>query len=103
MGPQRRLELQTLLESIIGSKNVYFQPPPSIQMSYPCITYKRDDVDTKHANNLPYSQKKRYMVTVIDRNPDSLIPDKVGKLPLCSFSRHFATDNLNHDVYSLYF
>src|SRR4051812_34274733 len=66
-----RLELQTLLESILALPNVYFQPPSNIQMQYPCIVYKRDDSQTDFADNRPYSRTKRYQVTVIDRNPDS--------------------------------
>lgn len=98
-----RLQLQTLLEGILGSSNVYFQPPATVKMSYPCIRYERADSDTKFADNKPYSIKKRYQVTVIDRNPDSVIPNKVAKLPLCTHNTFFVADNLNHDVFSLYF
>lgn len=99
----RRLELQALLVSILGSDNVYFQAPPSNQMQYPCIIFKRDYVDVKHADNLPYSRKKRYQITVIDRDPDSEIPDKIAELPLCTFDRFYAAENLNHDVFKLFF
>lgn len=98
-----RLELQTILEGVLGTRNVYFQPPPSLQMQYPCIVYKRNDAQTEFADNNPYIHTKRYQVTVIDRNPDSLIPDKIGALPLCLYDRSFATDNLNHDAFNLYF
>lgn len=98
-----RLKLQELLEDLVGSRNVYFQPPPSLQMEYPCIVYQRDYIDMKHADNIPYQNKKRYQVTVIDRNPDSDIPDRVAALPLCSFDRFFSVDNLNHDIYNLFF
>lgn len=98
-----RLQLQALLEGLLGSNCVYFQPPPTVAMQYPCIVYHRDNADTKFADNGPYQYTKKYQVTVIDRNPDSLIPDKVAKLPLCQFNRYFAADNLNHDVFSLYY
>lgn len=98
-----RLSLQALLTALLGSSNVYFQPPPSLAMNYPCIVYKRDDVNTEFADNKPYKHKKRYQVTVIDRDPDSVIPDKVAALPMCVFDRFFTADNLNHDVYNLYF
>lgn len=99
----QRLELQTILEGILGSRNVYFQPPANVQLVYPCIIYERDFADTKFAGNKPYSRTKRYQVTVIDRNPDSDIPDKVAQLPMCSFDRFYASDNLNHDVFDLFF
>ena len=99
----KRLQLQTLLETLLGSRNVYFQPPSNIQMKFPAIIYERDNSWVEHASNLPYAHQKRYQVTVVDPNPDSLLPDKVEKLPLCSFNRHFVVDNLNHNVFSIYF
>lgn len=98
-----RLDLQVLLVDLLGSSNVYFQPPPSVKMQYPCIVYKRDYEATEFAGDKPYAQRKRYQVTVIDPNPDSDIPSKVGALPLCVFDRHYTADNLNHDSYKLFF
>jgi hypothetical protein len=98
-----RLALQTIFEGLLGSRNVYFQPPSTVTMSYPCIVYARSNIDTKFADNSPYVRKKRYMVTVIDKNPDSLVPDKVGNLPMCIFDRNYTADNLNHDVFNIYF
>lgn len=99
----QRLKLQTLLELTLGSRHVYFQPPPNVQMQYPAIVYERYRQDTDYANNLPYRNAKRYEVTVIDQDPDSKIPDAVAALPTCSFSRHFPADNLNHDIFFIYF
>lgn len=98
-----RLELQELLEVILGSEHVYFQPPSNVQMTFPCIVYKRDAAETLFAGNNPYLHTKRYEVTVIDRNPDSLIPDKIASLPMCVFATQFAANNLNHSVFNLYF
>jgi hypothetical protein len=96
-----RLDLQSLLEEI--TDDVYFQPPTNIQLSYPCIIYVRDGSDTKHADNRKYRRTKRYQVTVIDRNPDTDLSDKVEELPLCTFDRFFVADKLNHYVFTLYF
>lgn len=100
---EKRLELQDLLEFTLGSPNVYFQPPANVQMKYPAIVYERDQADSKFAGNALYRYTKRYMITVITKDPDSEVPDKVAALPMCLFSRHFAADNLNHDVFNLYF
>lgn len=97
----QRLDLQRLLETI--TTNVYFQPPTNVQLKYPCIVYKRDFADTKFADNEPYAHKLRYMVTVIDQDPDSEIPGKVAKIPMSVFNRFYTADNLNHDVYNVYF
>lgn len=99
----QRLELQALLVDLLGSSNVYHQPPPTVNMQYPCIVYKRDFLKTIFADNKPYKHKKRYQVTVIDKDPDSEIPDRVAELPMCSYDRSYTTENLNHDVYSLFF
>lgn len=100
---RNRLELQSLLESLLGSRNVYYQPPASIQMQYPAIIYSRADILNDRANNDVYKQAVEYTVTVIDRNPDSEYVKKLSRFPMCSFDRHYVSDNLNHDVFVLYF
>lgn len=98
-----RLELQTMLEELLGSRNVYYQPPASIKMQYPAIEYHRDSMHTTHADDVVYSQTCVYKVTVIDEDPDSEIIDKLMALPYARFDRHFTSDNLNHEVFTLYF
>jgi hypothetical protein len=98
---QPRLDLQTLLESL--TPHVYFQPPSGHQMNFPCITYALEGDQTQHADNELYRHFKRYQVTVIDRNPDTDLADKVRKLRYCAFNRFFAADDLNHYVFSLFF
>ena len=99
----QRQQLQTKLEELLGSRYVYFQPPPNITMKYPCIVYHLSKIDTWHASNDLYKHAKRYALTYIDRNPESDVPDKLLRLPFCSFSRAYTTDGLNHYAYELYF
>ena len=82
---------------------MYYQPPASKSMEYPAIVFSRDNIVNTHANNGVYTQTTAYAVTVIDRNPDSEYVKKVSKLPMCTFDRHYTADNLNHDVFTLYF
>lgn len=98
-----RLNLQTELETILGSRNVYYQPPESVKMKYPAIVYSRKNIDNIFADDTVYTQNHSYELTVIDPNPDSEIVMKVSKLPACTFDRHYTTDNLNHDVFRLYY
>lgn len=100
---ERRLDLQTILEKTLGSRNVYFQPPASIQMKYPCVVYELSNMDIRHADNNPYLHRKRYKVTVIDRNPDSDIPNRIAMLQTVFFDRHYTQENLHHFVFNLYF
>ena len=95
-------ELKELFDTM-GASAVYFQPPANLIMTYPCIRYELDNVDTKYADNLPHIHTPRYTVTVIDRNPNSEIPQKIARLPLSSFNRFYTAANLNHFVYNLYF
>lgn len=96
-----RMDLHNILVTLCD--HVYFQPPPTVVMQYPCIIYRRDFATTEFANNKPYSYTKRYSVTVVDQNPDSEITDKVKELPGCIFDRFYAADNLNHDVFKISF
>ena len=98
-----RLELHEVLCNILGSRNVYFQPPESIKMKYPAIVYSLNDISNKHGDNLTYTQSISYSVTVIDKNPDNKIVGSIAKLPFCRFNRHFTSDNLNHYVFTLYY
>lgn len=103
-----RLDLHEIFIDILGTKGhpisrVYFQPPSTIKLEYPCIIYKRSNQKDFFSNDRIYIGMKRYLVTVVDKNPDSLIPDKVLGLRYCSFSSHYSVDGLNHDIYTLYF
>ena len=98
-----RLDLQTVLEETLGSNYVYYQPPESVSLQYPCIIYNLDNMDTQFSDNTPHSVVRRYSVTVIDADPDSDLPDKIAQLPMCIFDRHYTADNLNHDIFIIYF
>ena len=92
-----------VFEELLGNRNVYFQPPESVKLDYPCIIYERSGIRNNSANNKLYLKHKSYTVTFISEDPDSEIPDKLLELPYCGFDRHFTSDNLNHDVFTLYF
>lgn len=100
---KNRLELHEILCSLLGSRNVYFQPPESVKMSYPAIIYELDDINNSFADDVVYLSKKRYKVTVIDKNPDSLIVWKLAALTTSAFCGHYTSENLNHDIFTLYF
>lgn len=97
-----RIELHEKLIDIAG-RNVYFQPPASKDIKYPAIKYERAKIDSEYANGIPYMQSLGYTLTVMDYNPDSEIVTKISKLSNCKFDRHYEADNLNHDVFTLYY
>lgn len=100
---EKRIMLQNLLETMLGSRQVYFQPPESVAMSYPAIKYSRTKMNTKYANNSTYLQKTRYELIVIDRKPNNPVIEELMKLPYCSYNRGYKANNLNHDVLTLYY
>jgi hypothetical protein len=99
----RRLEFHQILKEVLGSDHVYFQPPADVKMKYPAIVYKRQAIDAKLADDQLYGTVTGYMVSVIDTNPDSEIPGKILELPMSRFNRHYTANNLNHDIFSIYY
>lgn len=99
-----RLKLHEELCVLLGSRNVYFQPPESIKLNYPCIVYSRTGVAKLNADDKSYKSTNEYTLTHIDFNPDSELPDEIiNHFPMCRFVRSYASDNLNHNVLSLYY
>ena len=99
----RRMELHQKLKSILQSNNVYFQPPPSVKLKYPCIIYNRTRIDTKYADNTSYMRGINYTLTLIGSSPESEIINDILALPYCSYDRFYTADGLNHDVFSLFY
>lgn len=99
----KRQELQSKLEAMLGSRNVYYQPPASVIMSYPAIRYAKSNIDSRFANNAKYINKTLYEITVIDQMPDNAVIEKILELPYSTHDRWYAADGLNHDVIKLYY
>ena len=95
-------ELQATLKGLEGVEDAYITPPTS-GMKYPCIMIEPDTSTASFADNVKYRFKRRYTITVMDRNPDSLIPFQVESLPYSKFERFFRLNGLNHSVFQLFF
>lgn len=100
-----RKNLHEILTDITGStKNVYYQPPSNVHMTYPCIEYHDSPWDTKFAGDKAYTITRHYQLTVIDPRPEnSWIFQIAASLPMCSHERHYVADGLNHDVFDIYY
>lgn len=99
----RRLKLHEMLVEILGTRNVYFQPPPSVKMKYPCIVYNRDGSDVLHADNELYRHKKRYGLTYIDPSSSEAVTDKLERMRYCSFDNKMVVENLYNTNLTLYY
>lgn len=102
MVKQSRLKLHNILKNTLGSNNVYYQPPESMKLNYPCIVYSRNNGDTKYASNLPYKFDVGYQITYISHDPDDEMIYKIAMLPMCRHDGQFKSEDLNHDVFRIY-
>lgn len=99
-----RLELHEELCTLLGSKNVYFQAPESVKMSYDAIRYALGGKNVKRADNRLYNSINEYDCILITRNPDTTLPDKIlNHFEMCSFGRPYTSDNLHHYPFTLYY
>ena len=99
-----RLELQKEFETLLGSKNVYFQPPESIKLKYDCIIYQQRRPDIKRADNKAYGYTQSYDVTIISKSPTFDLPERMVKhFMMCTLDRFYTADNLNHWALTLYY
>ena len=95
----KRLKVSEMLHEICD--NVYFQPPPSKSLSFPCIIYKGPKLNKIHADDDTYHLNEQYTITVIDSDPDSTLPEQVAMLKMCSMTQSFTSENLYHTVFTL--
>lgn len=99
----RRADLHHILEATLGSKNVYFEPPESFKLTYPCIVYFLDAHHEALADNDQYSLSKRYAMTYLTFSPDDVMVDKLERLRFCHLSRHYTASNLHHYAYTIFY
>lgn len=98
----RELFHQRICDLVGPDVSVYYQPPSSVKMKYPCLVYELSYIDNMYADDGVWMPSLRYDLMVIDRNPDSYLVDLVSTLPYCSFDRAFVSDGLNHTVFRVY-
>ena len=104
-----RLELHEKLQELIGLRpdgkpNVYFQPPETLKLNYPCIVYGFSDYNIRHSDNRIYKKIKQYTISLLETDPDSSLADRIlESFSMISFDRSYPAGNLYHRVFSLYF
>lgn len=66
----RRYHLQDLLEGILDSDRVYFEPGTNITLTPPYIEYEQQEDKTLRADDKVYCYKETYYVTYVTTEPD---------------------------------
>lgn len=100
-GEKRRKKLDQDFRNLC--ENVYFEPDLNSKMHYPCIMYERNGGESTFSNNKPYSFDYSYKVTVISKDPDERIVEKLASTQeYCTLSRPYKADGLYHNVFTVY-
>ena len=97
--PTNRDELHDLLVEVLGSSNVYYNPPESVKMKYPAIVYHKEKIKSEFAEGAIYKKTYTYSVTLIEQNPDSDAVDRMLQLPYCKHDRSYTVNGMYHDVF----
>lgn len=100
---KKRLELQSILENLLGSKNVYYQPPENLKMEYPAIRYSKDNINNFYADDMKYNNRDSYNLTIISRYPDHPVIKEILKMNYTSFKGHYVSNNLHHDTIKIFY
>lgn len=96
--------LQAELEGLLGSENVYFQPPESVKLKYPCIVYTLDPTYTSHADNKNYIIVNRYHVKHIYKSLSNSLKDEfLTHFMMISHNNRMIADSMYNDDFTLYF
>ena len=98
-----RVELDRILRTTLGSTNVYFDPPESFKLKYPCIVYSLDGHNEIFAENYQYYGMKRYSIIYITKDADDPMVDTLDSMRYCRLSRPYTSDGLFHYAYEIYF
>ena len=101
-----RADLDRELRTLLGSNNVYFQPPESTKLKFDCFVYRLSGANVVSADNDIYLYNREYALTFITKNPDNPLIDEIPKyfakkLKICRLNSYFTSDNLNHYNYTI--
>ncbi len=99
-----REQLHETLVNMLGSRNVYFQPPEGQTLKYPCIIYEFNSPDTRNADNKKYIVVKKYHVKHIYKKlSDSLEGSFFDVFMMVSHDNRMIADSMYNDDYTLYY
>ena len=99
----RRLKLSRVLHELFDHPdNIYFDPPESKKLDFPAIVYTRKTTDTVNADNRKYIIYDRFQITYIHKDKDDEMVEKILNLPRCLHDDEFQTNDMYHDVFTIY-
>lgn len=104
MGQNRtRVELHHKLVSMLGSNNVYFDPPENFKLQYPCIVYYLEGLADSSADNQVYRRMRRYSLTYITPIAEDPFAEELADIRYCTLNRPYTVSDLYHWAYTLFY
>lgn len=105
MTKDKRLKLSKELHAL-GTDNVYYQPPSSVKIKYPCIIYEERPNDERYADDSVYLAHDNWDVTIVRNYVDrektaEIVENFKSHFKYRRHNQHFISDNLIHDVFQL--
>lgn len=101
MNKAKRIDFHNKLVAACGRS--YYQPTQNTKLEYPCIVYEELPETVLYANDKRFETIPQVQITVIDRDPDSEITEKlVERFPESRMVNKNVVDNLYHTIYELY-
>lgn len=98
-----RIGLHEKLCGILGSTNVYYDPPESIKLKYPCIIYHQTSGDHAYSGNKTYLYTPSYEITTISKDADdNFVERMVSEFEMIRHGSRYTAENLYHDTFTLY-
>ncbi len=99
-----RLQLQEELEEILRTTNVYFQPPASVKLKYPCIIYSLDNTFIRRADNKLYMSMNRYHIKHLFKSLDKDKKDALlSHFMMITHDNRMVAEGLYNDDFTLYY
>lgn len=93
-------KIQDAFDGIDGV-NLYFRPPSSLMITYPCVIYDLKVVDVRHSDNQVYSDGERYEVSYITSTQDDRNWTRLRDIPGSRWIRNFNKENLYHHIFEI--
>ena len=93
------LTLKNEWEAAFGIK-IYYEPPESIKLTYPCAIMSRGNIQFADANNYKYLKTVRYSLTYITKTINDPLADTIAEYDHMVHGDSYTSDHLYHHTYS---
>lgn len=99
-----RLKLQLILESIDPKAKVYYQPPSSLSIVYPCMIYKDAPSHINRASDGLYRYVRCYELSYISKSPNMEISKEIlSRFNYSKMNSSYVSDGLIHSIFTIYY